>query len=82
MKHFYILIIQKVIDDFPPEIVVQLGMGFGTFVKRNGFNEHHISLYHNNKSRNPQFTISVYSDMSEEKLEKADFNGIFNFSLE
>jgi len=29
----------KVIDDFPPEIVVQLGMGFGTFVKRNGFNE-------------------------------------------
>ena len=29
----------KVIDDFPPEIVVQLGMGFGTFVKRNGFHE-------------------------------------------
>ena len=29
----------KVIDDFPPEIVVQLGMGFGTFVKRNGFYE-------------------------------------------
>ena len=25
----------KVIDDFPPEIVVQLGKGFGTFVKRN-----------------------------------------------
>jgi len=29
----------KVIDDFPPEIVVQLGRGFGTFVKRNGFHE-------------------------------------------
>ena len=29
----------KVIDDFPPEIVVQLGKGFGTFVKRNGFHE-------------------------------------------
>ena len=29
----------KVIDDFPPEIVVQLGRGFGTFVKRNGFYE-------------------------------------------
>ena len=32
----------KVIDDFPPEIVIQLGKGFGTFVKRNGF--HEISL--------------------------------------
>ena len=29
----------KVIDDFPPEIVVQLGKGFGTFVKRNDFHE-------------------------------------------
>ena len=29
----------KVIDDFPPEIVVQLGKGFGTFVNRNGFHE-------------------------------------------
>ena len=32
----------KVIDDFPPEFVIQLGKGFGTFVKRNGF--HEISL--------------------------------------
>ena len=32
----------KVIDDFPPELVIQLGKGFGTFVKRNGF--HEISL--------------------------------------
>ena len=29
----------KVIDDFPPEIVVQLGKGFGTYVNRNGFHE-------------------------------------------
>ena len=29
----------KVIDDFPPKIVVQLGKGFGTFVNRNGFHE-------------------------------------------
>ena len=29
----------KVVDDFPPAIVVQLGKGFGTFVKRNGFHE-------------------------------------------
>jgi phosphomannomutase/phosphoglucomutase len=29
----------KVVDDFPSEIVVQLGRGFGTFVKRNGFHE-------------------------------------------
>ena len=29
----------KVVDDFPPEIVVQLGKGFGTFVKRNDFHE-------------------------------------------
>ena len=29
----------KVIDDFPPQVVVKLGKGFGTFVKRSGFQE-------------------------------------------
>ena len=29
----------KVVDDFPPHVVTQLGRGFGTFVKRNGFRE-------------------------------------------
>ena len=29
----------KVVDDFPPHVVPQLGRGFGTFVKRNGFSE-------------------------------------------
>ena len=27
----------KVVDDFPPKVVNQLGKGFGTFVKRSGF---------------------------------------------
>ena len=29
----------KVLDDFPTEVVIQLGKGFGSFVKRNGFQE-------------------------------------------
>ena len=29
----------KVVDDFPPQVVNQLGKGFGTFVKRSGFQE-------------------------------------------
>ena len=29
----------KVVDDFPPKVVNQLGKGFGTFVKRSGFQE-------------------------------------------
>ena len=29
----------KVADDFPPKVVNQLGKGFGTFVKRSGFQE-------------------------------------------
>ena len=29
----------KVLDDFPTEVVIQLGKGFGSFVKRNGFHE-------------------------------------------
>ncbi len=29
----------KVVDDFPPKVVNQLGKGFGTFVKRSGFRE-------------------------------------------
>ncbi len=29
----------KVVDDFPPHVVTQLGRSFGTFVKRNGFRE-------------------------------------------
>ena len=29
----------KVVDDFPPQVVNQLGRGFGTFVKRSGFQE-------------------------------------------
>ena len=29
----------KVVDDFPPQVVNQLGKGFGTFVNRSGFQE-------------------------------------------
>ena len=29
----------KVVDDFPPHVVILLGQAFGTFVKRNGFSE-------------------------------------------
>ena len=29
----------KVLDDFPTEVVIQLAKGFGSFVKRNGFQE-------------------------------------------
>ena len=42
----------KVLDDFPTEVVIQLGKGFGSFVKRNGFQE--IALSGDIRLKTPQ----------------------------